>query len=46
MKKRFFDPEAQIIELLVGDIVTASSEGEDIFDDGGEVTEPEEEFGK
>lgn len=44
MKKRFFDPEAQIIELLVRDIVTMSGEGEDIFDDDKEGTEVE--FGK
>lgn len=42
MKKRFFDPEAQIIELLVRDIVTAS--GEDIFDDN--ESGKEVEFGQ
>ncbi len=26
MKKRFFDPEAEVIELLVKDIVTVSGE--------------------
>ena len=41
MKKRFFDPEAQIIELLVRDIVTASGAGEDIFDDSKDGTEVE-----
>ncbi len=44
MKKRFFDPEAQIIELLVKDIVTTS--GEDIIvDDDGNVVVPDGEIG-
>ena len=39
MKKSFLDPEAQIIVLQVKDIVTASGEGEDIFDggEGGDI---------
>ncbi len=44
MKKRFFDPEAEVIELLVKDIVTVSGEqGADEGTFGGD--EPEIEFG-
>lgn len=44
MKKRFFDPEAEVIELLVKDIVTVS--GEPGTDNGEfDEKEPEIEFG-
>lgn len=41
MKKRYFDPEAEIIELLVKDIITGSPDTVLGGDDGLE----EEEFG-
>ncbi len=45
MKKEYFDPKAEIIELLVKDIVT-DSEGEDAWNGEGENGEGEDfEFG-
>lgn len=34
MKKAFLNPEVQIVALQIRDIVTASTEGEDIIDGG------------
>ena len=45
MKKRFFDPEAEVIELLVKDIVTISGPGADEGEFGEDGNEPEIEFG-
>ena len=46
MKKRFFDPEAEVIELLVKDIVTISGgQGADKGEFGEDGNEPEIEFG-